>query len=32
VSEGAIDREGKPITCDQIKDVVVNNLHQVRLG
>ena len=28
VSEGAIDRAGKPITCEQIKDVVIQNLHQ----
>ena len=30
VAEGAIDRAGKPITCDQIKEVVVNNVHQVK--
>jgi 6-phosphofructokinase 1 len=28
VSEGAIDREGNAITCEQIKKVVVDNLRQ----
>ncbi|CAH0546399.1 unnamed protein product [Brassicogethes aeneus] len=28
VSEGAIDREGKPITAEQVKKVVVDNLQQ----
>jgi len=27
VAEGAIDREGKPITCEQIKKVVVDGLN-----
>ena len=30
VAEGAIDREGKPITCEQIQKVVVDNLKQVQ--
>ncbi|XP_056630416.1 ATP-dependent 6-phosphofructokinase isoform X1 [Diorhabda sublineata] len=28
VAEGAIDRNGDPITAEQVKDVVVKNLHQ----
>ena len=28
VSEGAIDRNGQPITSEQVKKVVVDNLHQ----
>ncbi|CAH2989379.1 unnamed protein product [Chilo suppressalis] len=28
VAEGAIDREGKPITAELVKKVVVDNLHQ----
>ncbi|XP_025832269.1 ATP-dependent 6-phosphofructokinase [Agrilus planipennis] len=28
VAEGAVDRTGKPITAEQVKKVVVDNLHQ----
>ncbi len=28
VAEGAVDREGTPITCEQVKKVVVDNLKQ----
>lgn len=28
VAEGAIDRDGKPITAEKVKDVVVENLKQ----
>lgn len=28
VSEGAIDREGQPITAEKVKQVVVDKLHQ----
>lgn len=28
VSEGAIDKEGQPITSEQVKKVVEDNLHQ----
>lgn len=28
LAEGAVDVEGKPITAEQIKKVVVDNLHQ----
>jgi 6-phosphofructokinase 1 len=28
VAEGAIDRAGKPITCEQVKNVIIDNLHQ----
>ena len=29
VAEGAVDREGKPITCEQIRKVVIDNIQQV---
>ncbi len=28
ISEGAIDRDGKPITAEQVRQVVVENLQQ----
>ncbi len=28
MAEGALDREGNPISCEQVKKVVVDNLHQ----
>ena len=28
VAEGAIDRDGQAITCEQVKKVVVDNLKQ----
>lgn len=31
VAEGAIDQTGQPITCEQIRQVVVDRIHQVGL-